>query len=123
MLETTLGGDKKKNVTATAKKPAAATHRYFIELHVPEEPDATRMLMDEIRRHRAYEFIQVLRDWLKDHALLEDVAGLSVTAMGQIMIVCTHRVIDMVRTQDVWAIAHIRSSDRVGNLKDIYRKT
>lgn len=93
--------------------------RYFVELHVPEKPGATRVLMDEIRRHTALEFMQVLNEWLDDHKLRQDVRSLSTTALGQVMIVCTHRVIDLIRTQDVWAIAHIRCSDQVTDLRRV----
>ncbi|NDE91071.1 MAG: hypothetical protein EB059_08060 [Alphaproteobacteria bacterium] len=118
MIEVILSEDKKPPVklpvVSAAKKPPF--NRYFIELHVPEDRDASRILMDEIRRHTALEFIGVLRDWAKNENMVGDLSSASVTAMGQVMIVCSHRLIDLVREQDVWAISHIRSSDQSGDL-------
>jgi hypothetical protein len=100
----------------------APKSRYFVELHVPEKPGATRILMDEIRRHKALEFMQVLNEWLDDHGMRADVRSLTTTAMGQVMIVCTHRVMDLIRAQDIWAIAHIRCSDQVTDLKRVSKR-
>jgi hypothetical protein len=104
-------------VVTPAKPPLKS--RYFIELHVPEKENASRIVMDEIRRHQAIEFIQILNEWADDNNISDEVTSLSSTVLGQVMIVCTRRVIDLIRTQDVWAIAHIRSSDQVSDLSRV----
>lgn len=93
-----------------AKRPVNS--RYFIELHVTTAPDAPRLLVDEIRRHSAIEFVRVIGEWLKDNSMEKEVSDLTVTALGQVMVVCSRSVIDLIREQDIWAIAHIRSSDQ-----------
>ncbi|MDX1923203.1 MAG: hypothetical protein SFW65_08760 [Alphaproteobacteria bacterium] len=124
MIEAILTEEQKKPlkepVVTAAKKPVYS--RYFIELHVPENREASRVLMTEISRHAALEFIQVLRDWVKHEHMASELSSVSVTAMGQVMIVCSHRLIDMVREQDIWAISHIRSADQAGDLRRISGK-
>jgi hypothetical protein len=107
-------------IVSTARKPLLS--RYFIELHVAENDETPRILMDQIRRHKALEFIQVVRDWIKDNELADELSALSITAMGQVMIVCSHHMIDLIREQDIWAIAHIRSSSQAGDLRSISGK-
>lgn len=121
MIEAILSEEQKQPVVTAAKKPTYS--RYFIELHVPENREASRVLMTEISRHAALEFIQVLRDWIKHENMANDLSSVSVTAMGQVMIVCSHRLIDMIREQDIWAISHIRSSDQSGDFRRISGKS
>lgn len=97
-------------ITAT---PKPVLSRYFIELHVTVPADAPRLLADQLRRNEAVQFIHVLEDWLADQGLRDEVSNLTITVMGQVMVLCSHRVIDLIREQDIWAIAHIRSSDQV----------
>jgi hypothetical protein len=124
MIEAILTEDKKQSahqpVVTAAKKPTYS--RYFIELHVAEDREASRILMNEIRCHAAMEFIHVLRDWVKNENLVADLSSVSATAMGQVMIVCSHRLIDLVRDQDIWAISHIRSAEQSGDLRRISGK-
>lgn len=101
-----------KEITAVTQVKRPVNTRYFVELQVTTDPDAPRFLKDEIRRHGAIEFARVIGEWLKDNGLQGEVTDLSVTALGQIMIVCTPQVINLIREQDIWAIAHIRSSDQ-----------
>lgn len=114
MFENVLEQNKKNVIVAGVKRPA--TSRYFIELHVSNATTTSRPVLDQMRRHKALEFMQIVGEWLKEHDLAEDVTSLSVTAMGQVMIVCSNRVIDHIREQDIWAIAHIRSSDQFSKL-------
>jgi hypothetical protein len=116
--------EKEQSLNVQANVPAKKPNknRYFIELLVREDHEVTRALIDGIRAHKAHEFISILRDWMRDSDLKDDVSSLSVTAMGQVMIVCTHRVIDFIRAQDMWAIAHIRSADQIGALKNIAKR-
>lgn len=114
MFETVLEQNKKSTLVAGAKKPANS--RYFIELHVADSHETSRPILDQMRRHKALEFMQIVVEWLREHEMADDVASLSVTAMGQVMIVCTNRVIDQIREQDIWAIAHIRSSDQFSKM-------
>jgi hypothetical protein len=102
--------DKEVLSITPVKRPV--NNRYFIELQVTADPDAPRFLKDEIRRHSAIEFARVIGEWLKDNDLQGEVSDLSVTALGQIMIVCTQQVINLIREQDIWAVAHIRASDQ-----------
>ena len=128
MIEAILTEEQKKSgnaasappIVTTAKKPTYS--RYFIELHVPENREASRILMNEIRSHAAHEFIQVLRDWVKQDNLSSELSSVSVTAMGQVMLVCSHRLIDLVREQDIWAISHIRSAELSSDLRRISGK-
>jgi len=103
---------------ASAERKATQS-RFFIELHVNGGRETSRAILDHLRRQQALEFTQIVGEWLRDHGLGEDVSNLSVTAMGQVMIVCTPRVIDQIRDQDVWGIAHIRSSDQFSKLNRI----
>ncbi len=121
MIEAILSEEQKQPVVTATKKPTY--NRYFIELHVPENREASRVLMTEISRHAALEFIQVLRDWIGHENMTNDLSSVSVTAMGQVMIVCSHRLIDMVREQDIWAISHIRSAEQSGDFRRISGKT
>lgn len=107
-------------VVTPTRKPVL--NRYFIELHVAVPHDAPRILYDQLRRHKALEFIQVLGDWLADEGLKDEVSNLNVTTLGQVMLLCSHRVIDLIRSQDIWAIAHIRSSDQIGGLSRVTGK-
>lgn len=120
MVQGILEEETKYPIVTAVKKPVK--NRYFIELHVPENADTPRVVLDEIRRHNALEFIQVLREWVKDHAMEDEISSLSITAMGQVMIVCSHKMIDFIREQDIWAIAHIRSSAQAGDLRSISGK-
>jgi hypothetical protein len=108
MFEQALATPEKRS--SSSAKPVSG--RYFIELHVTIDPEASRAAQDQTRRHQAIEFVRVITEWLRDNSMSKDVSDLSVTAMGQVMIVCTRPVIDMIREQDVWAVAHIRSSDQ-----------
>ena len=110
MIEELIQEQERAPSMVQAKKPI--TSRYFIELQVATDPEAPRFLRDEIRRHGAIEFVRIISEWLKDNKLQKQVAELSVTALGQVMIVCARPVIDLIREQDIWAIAHIRSSDQ-----------
>ncbi len=107
-------------VVSVAKMPIYS--RYFIELHVPENLEASRILVNEARSDAAHEFIQVLRDWVKNDNLSGELSSVSVTAMGQVMIVCSHRLIDLVRDQDIWAISLIRSAELSSDLRRISGK-
>ncbi len=106
--------NKKSIIVANNKKPLLS--RYFIELHVPANATTSRPILDQMRRQQALEFTQLVGEWLKENGMTEEVSSLSVTAMGQVMIVCGQRVIDTIREQDIWAIAHIRSSDQFSKL-------
>jgi hypothetical protein len=106
----------KSIIVAGSKEKKPLNSRYFIELHVAASRETSRVILDQMRRQQALEFIQIVGEWLKDHGFGEEVASLSVTAMGQVMIVCSNRVIDQIREQDVWAVAHIRSSDQFSKL-------
>ena len=99
-----------KRANTGAARPASC--RYFIELHVPSDTEASRTAQDQLRRHHSIEFVRIISEWLRDNNMSKEVNDLSVTAMGQVMIVCTRPVIDMIREQDIWAVAHIRSSDQ-----------
>ncbi|HVY12915.1 MAG TPA: hypothetical protein VHB73_05055 [Alphaproteobacteria bacterium] len=110
MIEDVLQ-NKEKTISRQPAKPSIKS-RYFIELQVAFDSEAPRFLQDQLRRHSAIEFVRVIGEWLKDNAMEADVSSLSVTALGQVMIVCTRPVIDLIREQDIWAIAHIRSSDQ-----------
>jgi hypothetical protein len=101
-----------KEIPSITPVKRVVNSRYFIELQVTTDPGAPRFLKDELRRHNAIEFARVIGEWLKDNELQHEVSDLSVTAMGQIMIVCTPQVINLIREQDIWAVAHIRSSDQ-----------
>src|SRR5262249_46485420 len=110
-----------KEITAVTQVKRPVNTRYFIELQVSADPGAPRFLKDEIRRHQAIEFARVIGEWLKDNELQREVTDLSVTALGQIMIVCTPQVINLIREQDIWAVAHIRSSDQFNETSLIKR--
>lgn len=110
----------KSTVVTAVKKPIY--NRYFIELHVPEDREASRIIMNENRCHAALEFIKVLREWVTNDDLLKELSSVSVTAMGQVMIVCSNRLIDLIREQDIWAISHIRSAELSGDLRRISGK-
>ncbi len=115
MFESAVEAKKKTNIlVAGARKPINS--RYFIELHVEKSQETARPVLDQMRRHKALEFTQIVSEWLGEHGMANDVASISVTAMGQVMIVCSNRVIDQIREQDVWGIAHIRSSDQFSKL-------
>lgn len=120
MVQSILDDEKQFSIVTAVKKPVK--NRYFIELHVPETPDTSRVVQDEVRRHNALEFVQILREWARDNSMEDEIGSLSTTVMGQVMIVCTHKVIDFIREQDVWAIAHIRSSAQAGDLRSISGK-
>jgi hypothetical protein len=121
MITELIHKDKEVLSITPVKRPVNS--RYFIELQVTTDPDAPRFLKDEIRRHGAIEFARVIGEWLKDNDLQGEVSDLSVTALGQIMIVCTTQVINLIRAQDIWAIAHIRSSDQFNDTSLIKRVT
>ena len=106
---------KTVQVTGLKAKPVAFS-RYFIELQVAQGQETSRAVQDQMRRQQALEFVQVFEEWMKENDLKREVSSLSVTAMGQVMIVCSNRVIDQIREQDVWGIAHIRSSDQFSKL-------
>lgn len=110
MIEEALQDAGKNAAVSRAQKPVNS--RYFIELHVAVDHEASRVAQDQNRRHQAIEFVRIVSEWLRDNKMEKEVSDLSVTAMGQVMIVCTRPVIDMIREQDIWAIAHIRSSDQ-----------
>lgn len=111
--------EKTKNFHSLSEARALPKIRYFIELHVPSGHEDSRALMDEMRRHKAFEFISIVGEWFKDNDVKDEVSSLSVTAMGQVMIVCTHKVIDLIRAQDIWGIAHIRAADQTSDLRRI----
>lgn len=108
------------DLVITGKK---LTHsRYFVELQVSVPDDAPRILTDIKRRHTALEFVCALREWLHDQELTEDVSSLCLTAMGQVMIMCSHQVMDLIRAQDIWAIATIRSAETISDLQRVSEK-
>lgn len=113
--------EESKGLSAMSAPRALAMTRYFLELHVEISGEKSRILQDEIRRHKAFEFIEVMGEWFKDFEIAGEVSSMSVTAMGQVMIVCTHRVIDLIRSQDVWGITHIRATDQRTDLSRIGR--
>ncbi|MBI3418861.1 MAG: hypothetical protein HY053_01835 [Proteobacteria bacterium] len=119
MIEELIHEEEKVSTGPSAKKPVNS--RYFIELQVPSDPEAPRFLQDQLRRHHAIEFVRIVGEWLKDNGLHKEVTEMSVTALGQIMVVCTRQVIDLIREQDIWAVAHIRSSDQFNETSLIKR--
>jgi hypothetical protein len=62
----------------------------------------------EMRRRMALDFLETIREWLRDYDLGEKVSTLDVTPFGQIHITCEASVINLIRNQDVVNIAAIR---------------
>ncbi len=90
----------------------AVCSRYFIELQTGAT-DAPRRERDRMRHRQAGEFMRIIQEWLREHRKEKEVTHLSVTALGQVMIVCPRAIMDFIREQDVCAVAHIRSSDQI----------
>ncbi|NBX73808.1 MAG: hypothetical protein EBQ89_05855 [Alphaproteobacteria bacterium] len=94
----------------------AAFNRFFIEL--PPADDPHRRKQSDLQKNRAEEFVGIMQGWLIEARLAHLVRQLNVTLLGQIQIVCTAEVIDIIRKQDVVPIAAIRSArdttDRMG---------
>ena len=128
MIEAILNEEPKQTTGPAASAPVVSVakmpiySRYFIELHVPENREASRIVVNEARSDASHQFIQVLRDWIKNDNLSSELSSVSVTAMGQVMIVCSHRLIDLIRDQDIWAISHIRSAELSSDLRRISGK-
>lgn len=106
-------------LSASAKPAAQNFSRYFIELHVDTGRETSRAILDQLRRQQALEFMQIFGEWVRENSYSDDIASMSVTPMGQVMMVCSNRVIDQIRDQDIWAIAHIRSSDQFSKLSRV----
>lgn len=115
--------NQKKNdhlaLSATPKPASQNFSRYFIELHVDTGRETSRAILDQLRRQQALEFTQIFGEWVRENGYSDDISSMSVTPMGQVMMVCSNRVIDQIRDQDVWAIAHIRSSDQFSKLSRV----
>ncbi len=87
----------------------AELKRYFIELQagsvqVPRNREA------EQRRAQAADFVAAISDWLKEEELEDKVAGMAITALGQVQITCEADVITQIHAQEEDNIAIIRAA-------------
>jgi hypothetical protein len=84
-------------------------HRYFIELYPEGGSEPPRWRETEIRRAQAAHFIAEIHAWLKQEALDNRVSGMTITALGQVQIICEADIINQIRSDREPAIAMIRS--------------
>lgn len=88
--------------------------RFYIELYHPTERARSRKEETDERKARADRFAESLRHWLAETGQSHLITGLTVTALGQIELLCDPYIIDQIRGQDVDGIAAIRASRDMG---------
>ncbi|MDD3288951.1 MAG: hypothetical protein PHX43_08135, partial [Alphaproteobacteria bacterium] len=74
--------------------------RYFIELGLETTTPSSRREEQEIRREKALQVVQKLRDWLHEQGLENKVATISPTAFGQVQITCAADVMQKIRDDE-----------------------
>lgn len=94
-------------------KMAKEQFHYFIELQSESAAALSRIEENNLRRAKALEAIDRLRDWLHQEGLEDKVSTLSPTMFGQVHITCAADVIKRIRDEESVAIATVRQ----GNLR------
>ena len=86
--------------------------RYYIELCCDEAAAAPRSAEGSLRRKRADDFVRMVEEWADESDFHDEIKSLQVTPLGQVAIVCSQRVIQCIRGQDVAGIASIRDGSQ-----------
>jgi hypothetical protein len=85
-------------------------NRYFIELQPADGMAVPRHRETESRRALAAQFLETVGGWLREHALIDKVSTMAITALGQVQITCEADVINHIRNDEELNIATIRQS-------------
>lgn len=83
-------------------------YRYFIVLPTGVPGNGPAMLQRNARRAAAQNFVALLREWIAENQLQDQVSRLDVTLFGQVHITCAPAFIEQIRQQDVLDISAIR---------------
>jgi len=87
---------------------------YFIELQSESAAALSRIEENNLRRAKALETINRLRDWLHTQGLEDKVSTMSPTMFGQVHITCASDVMNRIRNNDFVPIVTVRQ----GNMRN-----
>ena len=82
--------------------------RFFIVLPTGVPGNGPALLERPVRRAAALNFVGLLKEWIAENKLQEQVSAIDVTMFGQVQITCALEFIEQIRRQDMLAISEIR---------------
>ncbi|QQR69618.1 MAG: hypothetical protein IPI58_02850 [Alphaproteobacteria bacterium] len=94
----------------------AQHNRYYIELYCDERAGEPRKDMELRRQQAAMDFVSMMQEWVRETGCGEQISNISVTPMGQVMLVCTPVFVRHIRSQDVTGISSIREGSLQGEI-------